>query len=110
MEELVAKGVDAIVQLPPAESHVDRSIEDPTAFMKTNFFGIRPPGNYEKVLTRQPASVLHVSQMKSTGSLGESGAFTEETPLAPNSPYAASKTAARHDGESLLSGPLGFLQ
>jgi dTDP-glucose 4,6-dehydratase len=94
MEELVSKGLDAIVNFA-AESHVDRSIEDPSAFMKTNVFGtfvlleaIR------KVFLRQRIRFLHVSTDEVYGSLSETGAFTEETPLAPNSPYSASKTAA----------------
>jgi dTDP-glucose 4,6-dehydratase len=94
MEELVSKGLDAIINFA-AESHVDRSIEDPSAFMKTNVFGtfvlleaIR------KVFPRQRVRFLHISTDEVYGSLSEKGAFTEETPLAPNSPYSASKTAA----------------
>lgn len=94
MEEVVKKGIDAIVNFA-AESHVDRSIEDPSAFIKTNVFGtfvlleaIR------KVFPRERIRFLHISTDEVYGSLGESGAFTEETPPAPNSPYSASKTAA----------------
>ena len=94
MEELINKGVDAIINFA-AESHVDRSIEDPSAFMKTNVFGtfvlleaIR------KVFPKQRIRLVHVSTDEVYGSLGEVGAFTEETPLAPNSPYSASKSAA----------------
>ena len=94
MEELVSKGLDAIVNFA-AESHVDRSIEDPHAFMKTNVIGtfvlleaIR------KVFPGQRIRFLHISTDEVYGSLSETGAFTEETPLAPNSPYSASKTAA----------------
>ncbi|MEI9476988.1 MAG: dTDP-glucose 4,6-dehydratase [Deltaproteobacteria bacterium] len=94
MEELVSKGVDAVVNFA-AESHVDRSIEDPTAFMKTNVFGTFVLlETLRKVFQKQRILFLHVSTDEVYGSLGESGAFTEETPLAPNSPYAASKTAA----------------
>jgi len=94
MEELVSKGVDAIVNFA-AESHVDRSIEDPTAFMKTNVFGTFVLlETLRKVIPKQRILFLHVSTDEVYGSLGESGVFTEETPLAPNSPYAASKTAA----------------
>lgn len=94
MEELIRKGVDAIVNFA-AESHVDRSIEDPTAFMKTNVFGtfVLLEG-VRKVSTSQKIRFLHISTDEVYGSLGETGAFTEETPLAPNSPYSASKTAA----------------
>ncbi len=94
MEELINKGVDAIINFA-AESHVDRSIEDPSAFMKTNVFGtfvlleaIR------KVFPTQRIRFIHISTDEVYGSLGETGAFTEETPFAPNSPYSASKAAA----------------
>jgi dTDP-glucose 4,6-dehydratase len=94
MEALINEGVDAIVNFA-AESHVDRSIEAPDAFMETNVLGtfvlleaIR------KAFPKQKVRFLHVSTDEVYGSLGESGAFTEETPLAPNSPYSASKTAA----------------
>ena len=94
MEDLVSKGVDAVVNFA-AESHVDRSIEDPTAFMKTNVFGTFVLlETLRKVFQKQRILFLHVSTDEVYGSLGESGAFSEETPLAPNSPYAASKTAA----------------
>jgi dTDP-glucose 4,6-dehydratase len=94
MLELVSKGVDAIVNFA-AESHVDRSIEDPTAFMRTNVSGTFVLlETLRKVLPKQSIFFLQVSTDEVYGSLGESGAFTEETPLAPNSPYAASKTAA----------------
>ena len=94
MEELVVEGVDAVVNFA-AESHVDRSIEDPTAFMRTNVFGTFVLLEaLRKVLPKQRILFLHVSTDEVYGSLGESGAFTEETPLAPNSPYSASKTAA----------------
>jgi dTDP-glucose 4,6-dehydratase len=94
MEAIIRQGVDAIVNFA-AESHVDRSIEDPSTFMKTNVFGtfvlleaIR------KVFPKQKIRIVHISTDEVYGSLGERGAFTEETPLAPNSPYSASKTAA----------------
>ncbi len=94
MGEIVEKGIDAIVNFA-AESHVDRSIEDPSAFIKTNIFGtfvlleaIR------KLFPQQKIRFLHISTDEVYGSLGETGAFTEETPPAPNSPYSASKTAA----------------
>jgi dTDP-glucose 4,6-dehydratase len=94
MEELISKGVDAIVNFA-AESHVDRSIEDPSAFMKTNVFGtFALLESVRKVFPGQRIRFLHVSTDEVYGSLGETGAFTEETPLAPNSPYSASKTAA----------------
>ncbi len=94
MEELINKGIDAIVNFA-AESHVDRSIENPSAFMKTNVFGTFVLLEaVRKVFPKQRIRFLHVSTDEVYGSLGDTGAFTEETPLAPNSPYSASKTAA----------------
>ena len=94
MEELISRGVDAIVNFA-AESHVDRSIEDPGAFMKTNVFGTFVLLEaVRKVFPQQRIRFLHISTDEVYGSLGETGAFTEETALAPNSPYSASKTAA----------------
>ncbi len=94
MEAIIREGVDAIINFA-AESHVDRSIEDPSAFMKTNVFGTFVLLEaVRKVFPKQKIRIVHISTDEVYGSLGESGAFTEETPLAPNSPYSASKTAA----------------
>src|SRR4030043_1599837 len=94
MEELIRKGVDAIVNFA-AESHVDRSIEDPSAFMKTNVFGtFALLEAVRKVFPGQKIRFLHISTDEVYGSLGETGPLPKETPLAPNSPYSASKTAA----------------
>ncbi|MGD0917174.1 MAG: SDR family NAD(P)-dependent oxidoreductase, partial [Thermodesulfobacteriota bacterium] len=94
MEELILKGVDVIVNFA-AESHVDRSIEDPSAFMKTNVFGTFVLLEaVRKILPKQRIRFLHISTDEVYGSLGETGAFDEETPLTPNSPYSASKAAA----------------
>ena len=94
MEELIGKGVEAIVNFA-AESHVDRSIEDPDAFIKTNILGtVVLLEALRKVFPKRKIRFLHVSTDEVYGSLGESGAFTEETPLAPNSPYSASKASA----------------
>ncbi len=94
MEDLIKKGVDAIVNFA-AESHVDRSIENPSAFMKTNIFGTFVLlETLRKVFTGQKIRFLHISTDEVYGSLGEKGAFTEGAPLAPNSPYSASKTSA----------------
>jgi dTDP-glucose 4,6-dehydratase len=79
-----------------AESHVDRSITGPAAFVQTNVVGtfslLEEARSYgEKI------RFLHVSTDEVYGSLGPSDpAFTEETPYAPNSPYAASKAASDH--------------
>jgi dTDP-glucose 4,6-dehydratase len=94
MEAIIREGVDAIINFA-AESHVDRSIEDPSAFMKTNVFGTFVLLEaVRRVFQKQKIRIVHVSTDEVYGSLGERGAFTEETPLAPNSPYSASKTAA----------------
>lgn len=94
MEEVIQKGMDAIVNFA-AESHVDRSIEDPGAFMRTNIFGtFALLEAVRKISKGKKIRFLHISTDEVYGSLGEAGAFTEETPPAPNSPYSASKTAA----------------
>lgn len=86
-----------------AESHVDRSIEDATPFIATNVVGTYAV--LECALThwnslnsgrRKEFRVIHVSTDEVYGTLGETGAFTEDSPYAPNSPYAASKAAADH--------------
>lgn len=84
-----------------AESHVDRSIADPSAFVKTNVEGTVNLLNLAKKywitgedVYREGVKYLQVSTDEVYGSLGETGYFTEETPLCPHSPYSASKTAA----------------
>jgi dTDP-glucose 4,6-dehydratase len=94
MEELISKGADAIINFA-AESHVDRSIEDPNVFMKTNVFGtFALLEAVRRLLPTRRIRFLHISTDEVYGSVGESGVFTEEMPLAPNSPYSASKAAA----------------
>ena len=94
MEALIGEGVDAVVNFA-AESHVDRSIQDPSAFIRTNIFGtFALLEACRKALPNRRIRFLQISTDEVYGSLGEVGAFTEETPLAPNSPYSASKTAA----------------
>jgi dTDP-glucose 4,6-dehydratase len=86
-----------------AESHVDRSIDGPAAFVQTNVVGtlslLEAARDYWKGLDaagRDAFRFLHVSTDEVYGSLGEAGAFTESTPYAPNSPYSASKAASDH--------------
>ncbi len=86
-----------------AESHVDRSIDGPSAFVQTNVVGtlnlLECALAYWKglPLDRQDAfRFLHVSTDEVYGSLGPLGKFTEQTPYAPNSPYSASKAASDH--------------
>ena len=94
MEEIISQGVEGIVNFA-AESHVDRSIEAPMDFMRTNVFGTFVLLEaLRKVSSKRRIRFLHVSTDEVYGSLGETGAFSEETPMAPNSPYAASKASA----------------
>ena len=93
---------DAIVNFA-AESHVDRSIDGPAAFVQTNVVGtlglLECARDYWKPLEaarREAFRFLHVSTDEVYGSLGDSGKFTETTPYAPNSPYSASKAASDH--------------
>ena len=93
---------DAVIHLA-AESHVDRSIDGPEAFIQTNVVGTC---NLLQAASRHLASLpaeralafrfLHVSTDEVYGSLGATGLFTEETPYSPNSPYSASKAASDH--------------
>ncbi|WP_461201879.1 dTDP-glucose 4,6-dehydratase [Anoxybacillus sp. TBDG-1] len=83
--------IDVIVNFA-AESHVDRSISDPAAFVKTNVLGTQVLLDVAKVNGIQ--KYVQISTDEVYGSLGETGYFTEETPLAPNSPYSASKASA----------------
>ncbi len=82
---------DAVVHFA-AESHVDRSIEDPSEFLRTNINGTQVL--LEAALRLGINRFIHVSTDEVYGSLGSEGAFSENTPLAPNSPYAASKAAS----------------
>ncbi|UNK50661.1 dTDP-glucose 4,6-dehydratase [Lysobacter sp. S4-A87] len=93
---------DAVINFA-AESHVDRSIDGPAAFVQTNVVGtlslLEKTRDYWKSLddaARASFRFLHVSTDEVYGTLGETGKFTEETPFAPNSPYSASKAASDH--------------
>jgi dTDP-glucose 4,6-dehydratase len=86
-----------------AESHVDRSIDGPAAFVETNVLGtfrlLEEARTYWKSLPeseQQEFRFLHVSTDEVYGSLGPTGKFTETTPYAPNSPYSASKASSDH--------------
>ncbi|MGY3703539.1 dTDP-glucose 4,6-dehydratase [Vagococcus martis] len=83
--------IDAFVNFA-AESHVDRSILNPSIFVETNVQGTLALLDVAKKYEIQ--KYLQVSTDEVYGSLGSTGYFTEETPLAPNSPYSASKTSA----------------
>lgn len=84
-------GVDAVLHLA-AESHVDRSITDPLAFVKTNVMGTQIM--LDAARRHKVQRFVHVSTDEVYGSLGPTGYFTEATPIAPNSPYSASKAAS----------------
>ncbi|WP_159949231.1 dTDP-glucose 4,6-dehydratase [Polaribacter septentrionalilitoris] len=87
-----------------AESHVDNSIKNPDAFVKTNVFGtftlldvaknywMNSPNKYKKGFEK--ARFHHISTDEVYGTLGSEGLFTETTPYAPNSPYSASKASS----------------
>ena len=86
-----------------AESHVDRSIDGPAAFVQTNVVGtltlLEAVRDHWKSLqgdARENFRFLHVSTDEVYGSLGDTGQFTETTAYAPNSPYSASKAASDH--------------
>lgn len=89
---------DGVIHLA-AESHVDRSIEDPMAFVKTNVIGTV---NLLNAARKQWANAAegkrfyHVSTDEVYGSLGAEGLFTETTPYDPNSPYSSSKASSDH--------------
>jgi dTDP-glucose 4,6-dehydratase len=88
---------DALVHLA-AESHVDRSILGPEAFIKTNVMGtftlLEAARNAWKF--REDVLFHHVSTCEVFGALGDSGSFTEESPYDPRSPYSASKAGSDH--------------
>ena len=100
VEKLIDEcGIDTIVNFA-AESHVDRSITEPKAFIEANVTGTLTllDAAREKDLAR----FVQVSTDEVYGSLGPEGMFTEQTPLCPNSPYSASKA-----GADLLVGAFG---
>ncbi|MFC1478040.1 dTDP-glucose 4,6-dehydratase [Candidatus Margulisiibacteriota bacterium] len=88
--------IDSVVHFA-AESHVDRSIHDSTPFITTNVLGTQVLLDVSKDVWQDSFNnklFVHVSTDEVYGSLGESGYFTEETSLSPNSPYSASKAAS----------------
>jgi len=84
---------DAVLNLA-AETHVDRSIDSPRPFVDTNIVGTLVL--LEAARRFKTPRFLHVSTDEVYGTLGADGLFSEETPYAPNSPYAASKASADH--------------
>ncbi|WP_119717244.1 dTDP-glucose 4,6-dehydratase [Cognatilysobacter tabacisoli] len=103
VERLLAEHRPVAIINFAAESHVDRSIDGPAAFVQTNVVGtlslLEKARDYWKSLdapARDAFRFLHVSTDEVYGTLGETGKFTETTPYAPNSPYSASKAASDH--------------
>ena len=89
---------DKVIHLA-AESHVDRSIKDPIAFVQTNVIGTLNLLNAAKSIWKADYTsklFYHISTDEVYGSLGEHGLFTETTSYDPNSPYAASKASSDH--------------
>ena len=103
MARLFAAHRPAAVLNLAAETHVDRSIDGPRRFIDTNIVGtfvlLEAAREFVGALAteaRDAFRFLHVSTDEVYGTLGASGQFSEETPYAPNSPYAASKASADH--------------
>jgi dTDP-glucose 4,6-dehydratase len=103
MTELFQAEAPDVVMHLAAESHVDRSIDGPAAFMETNIMGtyamLEAARTYWSNLPEGRKSAFrfhHISTDEVYGSLGEEGLFTETTPYAPNSPYSASKASSDH--------------
>lgn len=89
--------IDAVIHLA-AESHVDRSITNPNAFIETNVMGTATLMNVARKHWKDFNGKLfyHVSTDEVYGSLGKEGYFTETTPYDPRSPYSASKASSDH--------------
>jgi dTDP-glucose 4,6-dehydratase len=89
--DVFQEGVDIVVNFA-AESHVDRSISDPDLFIRTNVMGTQVLLDAAKQFGVK--KYVQISTDEVYGTLGETGLFSEQTPLAPNSPYSASKASA----------------
>lgn len=94
VEKLIDENkIEAIINFA-AETHVDRSINEPKVFIETNVTGTLTL--LETARDKKLQRFIQISTDEVYGSLGAEGRFTEQTPLSPNSPYSASKTAADH--------------
>jgi dTDP-glucose 4,6-dehydratase len=92
------ENVQGVIHLA-AESHVDRSIEDPMAFVKTNVLGTGVLLDAARKTWKEKniqGKFYHVSTDEVYGELGDTGYFTEKTPYSPRSPYSASKAGSDH--------------
>lgn len=103
MDELFRDYRPDIVMNLAAESHVDRSIDGPGAFLRTNIMGtfslLQAALRHWRGLDDQAKAAFrfhHISTDEVFGSLGPTGAFSETTPYQPNSPYSASKAGSDH--------------
>lgn len=90
VESIMETGVDAIINFA-AESHVDRSIEAPEVFIRSNINGVH--NLLEAARRHDCKKFLQCSTDEVYGDLGDTGFFTEETPIDPSSPYSSSKAA-----------------
>jgi len=91
IDQIMHQGIDYIVNFA-AESHVDRSIENPSIFVKTNVEGTQ--NLLDLALKFGIKKFVQISTDEVYGSLGKEGKFREDSPLNPSSPYSASKAAA----------------
>lgn len=91
IDQLMHQGIDYIINFA-AESHVDRSIDDPSIFIKTNIEGTQ--NLLDLALKFGVKKFVQISTDEVYGSLGEEGEFSENDVLNPSSPYSASKAAA----------------
>jgi len=91
VQSILANGLDAVINFA-AESHVDRSILNSSDFVRTNIVGTL--NLLEACRKNKIGRYIQISTDEVYGSLGASGAFSELTPIAPSSPYAASKASA----------------
>lgn len=103
VHRLIVEGHPSAILNFAAETHVDRSIDEPEAFVDTNVVGtfvlLDEARRYWRALPEEESSrfrFLQVSTDEVYGSLGPDGAFCETTPVCPNSPYSASKASADH--------------
>lgn len=94
-ELILAEQPDGIIHLA-AESHVDRSISNPMAFVLTNVVGTVNLLNAAKSAGKPTTRFYHVSTDEVYGALGDTGMFTESTSYDPHSPYSASKASSDH--------------
>jgi len=94
VEKIIEQYKISVIVNFAAESHVDRSINEPKVFIETNITGTLTL--LEAARDKNLERFIQISTDEVYGSLGPKGKFTEKTPLSPNSPYSASKAAADH--------------